>query len=362
VPDQSLISEFLREQTLASASKTQVIPKEAPIKLGCLSGNCENGFGELATRRTTYLGEFKNGKFTGYVLITSGQEQCEAQMKDGVHDGVEHCVSLETGNHTFSEKTGLKIDGIEVTYTRNGSLVDYAVYKRGVKQSFSFTSERDKERLASLELEFLLEELANLKRRQDSRVNKYKVAALNKLPVVGAKRVNSEPERKITTRKTGQPVKQVVKAPKTQDETRQGEVRAERGIPKKAVPNVGKVGSSQRPQTVEKTVPPDKPKSNLQKLAYVVAELNAGRRQINSDYRLDKVRIDPNKFELVYEFTATKPISELNTAVIKVANQTAYCSSRKLKPFRDENMPARWTYVDDFGGEFETVSSPSSCG
>ena len=105
----------------------------------------------------------------------------------------------------------------------------------------------------------------------------------------------------------------------------------------------------------------DKPQSNLQRLAYIVAELNAGSRQINFNYRLDKVRIDPKKFELVYEFTAMKPIRDLDTSVISIANQTAYCSSSKLKPFRDENMPARWSYVDSEDQTFEVITAVSDC-
>ena len=105
----------------------------------------------------------------------------------------------------------------------------------------------------------------------------------------------------------------------------------------------------------------DKPQSNLQRLAYIVAELNAGSRQINFNYRLDKVRIDPKKFELVYEFTAMKPIRDLDTSVISIANQTAYCSSSKLKPFRDENMPARWSYVDAEDETFEVLTRIKEC-
>ena len=89
--------------------------------------------------------------------------------------------------------------------------------------------------------------------------------------------------------------------------------------------------------------------------------MNAGSRQINFNYRLDKVRIDPNTFELVYELTAMVPIRKLDTSVLSVANQTAYCSSSKLKPFRDENMPARWSYVDVEDQTFEVVTAVSDC-
>lgn len=361
LPSQDAVSEELRKKELARAEKTQKIPTEAPIRLGCVSGNCDSGFGEFATRNATYVGIFSSGRFGGYVLITSTEKQCEAQMKDGLHDGIEHCVSLETGNHSFSEKTGQKLDGIQVIYTDSGSLVDYAFYESGEKQSFSFTSERDKERLARIELEYLLEELTDLKRSQDARIDKYKVAALNKLPVVGAERVKSESVKQIARPKTSPPEKQTLKAPRRPDETGQRESLAEPRVAKKTVPKVSKAGSSQRSQSVKQTVTPDKPKSNLQRLAYIVAELNAGSRQINYNYRLDKVRIDPNKFELVYEFTAMVPIRELDTSVLSVANQTAYCSSQKLKPFRDENMPARWSYVDAEDQTFEVVTAVSDC-
>lgn len=331
-------SRWLREREIARASKNQRIPKEAKVKLGCLSGDCENGFGELATRNSTVVGNFLNGKAGGYVLLTNSEKQCEARMHNGSHNGVEHCVSLVNGNHTFSEKRGSALDGIEVTYTEGGSLIEYAVYEMGVRQSFSFPSQRDKERLATMEFEFLLEALSKLKRTQDGKIVAYKVAALDKLPIVSSDRPKSELAKRTASSKTQPTVERAAKKPKKQEVTRQRESRV-----------------------ADEASSPRKPKSNLQKLAYIVAELNAGSRQINANYRLDRARIDPKAFELVYEFTTMKPISELDTSVITLANQTAYCSSSKLKPFRDERMPARWLYIDSEGQKYEVLTDVSNC-
>ena len=56
-----------------------------------------------------------------------------------------------------------------------------------------------------------------------------------------------------------------------------------------------------------------------------------------------------------------KPLSELDTSVIKVAANNAYCSSSRLKPFRDEDMPARWLYVDTNDEVFEVETSTAEC-
>ena len=51
------------------------------------------------------------------------------------------------------------------------------------------------------------------------------------------------------------------------------ESRASQETPKKVEPSVSKKGSDQHPHAVPKTSSPDKPKSNLQKLAYIDDEV-----------------------------------------------------------------------------------------
>ena len=512
-------SQWLRDRELARASQTQRIPAEAPMRLGCVSGNCENGFGEFATPQMTMAGTFKNRRVSGYTVITASEEQCESRMIKGFHAGLEHCVNIQSGNHTFAYrwKTGLK--GTKVTVAQDGKLLNYQVFEDDVEVSIYFSSEAERQELASVELENFYEELIKFRRGAPQEAKALTVASLNKIPDiafgsgVGIAKKESlrKPEAVTKPTSTSSPSQasaekgrdyagtyyvnrirldggrstvlrlrqdytanyglskqqyswsadegmltlrlggEILFAVKMTEKGKKGttvfsdgsvwnDVQLEKlskspehkfdlyvlGTPRGSNGlrcfNIGRgefpngtypwhddnlpitattregceslcpdilsahqngknstsksrsywsdgtcptstYSSSSRKSKAEKQLPKRKPesRSNLQRLAYVVAELNAGSRQINFNYRLDRVRIDPKAFELVYEFTAMKPIRDLDTSVIRIANQTAYCSSKKLKPFRDANMPARWTYVDDFGGEFETVSSPSSC-
>lgn len=312
-------SQWLRERELARASRTQSTPNERPANLGCISGECENGFGEFATRKSTIAGNFRNGKVSGYALITTSTSQCEARLMNGIHAGVEHCVEIDSGIHTFSEKDSKGLQAASITLSAVGELIDYKVYEDGTPVNISVSSSRDQARLARLDLEFLKDQLDEIKKNSAGDFQSHKVARLNDIPLFVAK-------RKSVTQKN---------APVSKEEKL------------KAQPNL---------KSTRKVS-----KSKLQKLADIVVELNAGSRQLNFNYRLDRVRIDAKKFELVYEFTSIKPISDLDTSVITIANQTAYCSSSKLKPFRDEQMPARWSYQDAENEAFETVTTVGQC-
>lgn len=375
-------SDWLRERELARAKKTQSIPKEKPIRLGCISGDCDDGFGEFATSRVTYAGRFKSGRASGYTLVTSSKEQCEAQMSGGLHAGVEHCVNLETGNHTYAYRSRAGYDGAKITIAQTGKLVAYEVFEEGSEVDVSFSSEADKEKLASLELRGLLDELDTFKRTAPPESRSLRVAPLNRLPKVefGPRepvkpqrpkpqiqpkpaqetRPISEPKPIPAPKKAPKPVPAIEPKPASKPLTAIEPTPAP--VPEQAI-KAPRAAPAPKPTASAVVTPtePKKPPRDLQRLAYIVAELNSNRRQINYNYRLDRVRIDSKKFELVYEFFATKPIKELNTSVIARANKTAYCSSAKLQPFRDENMPARWSYVDSEEEAFEVVTKVSDC-
>lgn len=322
LPSQDDQSEWLRQKELERTKKTQVIPEEVPFKLGCISGDCENGFGEFAKRESTLTGNFRNGKISGYALITRGESQCEALMRNGAHAGIEHCVDVDTGKHTFSEKNSSGLQAASISISKTGKLIDYKVYEDDKPMSVSFASSKDKDRLAMLDFEFLVQQLDDLRKSSTRDFRSRKVSALDSIPEFGALNKAAADEK-----------------------------------------SASRPSSKSKANRRAELEPPmaSRSKSNLQRLAYIVAELNAGSRQINFNYRLDKVRIDPNKFELVYEFTAMRPIRELDTSVISVANQTAYCSSSKLKPFRDEKMSARWIYVDVEDQQYEVLTAASNC-
>lgn len=375
-------SDWLRERELRRAEKTQSIPKEKPISLGCVSGDCDDGFGEFATSRVTFAGRFKSGRASGYTLVTSSREQCEAQMSNGLHAGLEHCVNLETGNHTYAYRFRAGYDGAKITVSQTGKLVAYEVFREGSKVDVSFSSEADKEKLAALELRGLLDELDIFKRTAPPESRNFRVAPLNRLPEVefGPRepvkpqrpqppiqpkpaqetRPMSEPKPAPEPKPAQKPVPAVKPKPTSKPLTAIEPTPAP--LPERAV-KAPRAASAPKPIASSMVTPtePKKPPRDLQRLAYIVAELNSNRRQINYNYRLDRVGIDSKKFELVYEFFATKPINELNTSVIARANKTAYCSSAKLQPFRDENMPARWSYVDSEEEAFEVVTKVSDC-
>lgn len=344
-------SEWLRARELARASKTQVIPQEAPIKLGCISGNCEDGFGEFATPDMTFAGTFKNRRVSGYTLITSSEQQCEARMAGGFHAGLEHCVDIQSGNHSFVYRAKAGLKGAKITISPNGDLVSYRVYENDEEVSISFSSEAEKQELASVEFENFYGDLIKFKRKAPREARVLRVASLEKIPPIRfGSDVDDAYEEQIEKPKT-------VSKPQPSPKTKSSETTKPKA---KVVAKSSSVAPAKPPRAVSKSER-DKPQSNLQRLAYIVAELNAGSRQINFNYRLDRVRIDPKKFELIYEFTAMKPIADLDTSVIKVANQTAYCSSSKLQPFRDEKMPATWIYVDADDQTFEVLTGVSDC-
>ena len=346
-------SDWLRERELVRASRSQVIPKEAPIKLGCISGNCEDGFGEFATTEATFASTFRNRRFSGYTLVTSSQQQCETRMTNGFNSGMEHCVDIQSGNHTFAYRWKAGLKGAKITVSQVGDLLDYRVYESDEEVSISFSSEAERQELAAVELENFLFELQKFKKKAPREARVLRVAWLEKVPPIRfgsyaendyAESVQQKPKVVADPKPTARPAPPVTSKPKP-----------------KADKPPATVVSPARPEEradVRKAV---KPTSDLQRLAYIAAELNSNRRQINYNYRLDKVRIDPNKFELVYEFTAMTPIRKLDTSVITKANRNAYCTSSKLKPFRNENMPARWSYVDAEDQTFEVLTGISDC-
>lgn len=344
-------SEWLRARELARASKTQIIPEEAPMKLGCISGNCRDGFGEFATPSMTLAGTFKNRRVSGYTLITSSEEQCESRMIKGFNAGLEHCVNIQSGNHSFAYRYKAGLRGAKITISPNGNLVSYRVYENGEEISISFSSRAEEKELASVEFANFYGDLAKFKRKAPREARVLRVASLEKIPAI---RFGSDVDDAYEV-----PIEkpQTVSKPQTLPKTKSPEATKSKV---KVVTKPSSVASQKPPRVVSKSQGV-KPKSNLQRLAYIAAELNANQRQINYNYRLDKVRIDPKKFELVYEFTAMRPIRDLDTSVISSANQTAYCSSSKLKPFRDENMPARWSYVDAEDQTFEVITAVSDC-
>ena len=108
-----------------------------------------------------------------------------------------------------------------------------------------------------------------------------------------------------------------------------------------------------------------KPKVNIadpiDSLVEQAAELNRGARQYNPLYKLDRVYVDRDAFELVYEFRALKSIKKLNRRAMEIGAAAAYCRGFKMLPFREQKMPSRWRYVDSDGNRMTVITSIEDC-
>lgn len=97
------------------------------------------------------------------------------------------------------------------------------------------------------------------------------------------------------------------------------------------------------------------------KLRRLAAELNGKRGRVNADFGLDSVRLDVINKNLIYRFSSFKPVKNLNTSVLRIANKSVYCGSSKLEPFREEGISSLWSYYDANKGVFEMRVTPDQC-
>lgn len=317
-------------------SKKAEIAK-TPSSALCVEGNCVNGFGTLQFGNSEFIGKFTDGELFGYGLVLSDELYCEAYMLNTRFGGLAHCFVLEIGHHVLQQMKGRVNDGAQIIISPTGDVISFEMYQNGNRIDGYFGSDSNKSRRQSQQLGSFVTQLGNLRRSAPSGAEDWVPSELRDIPNLKIDGFESPLalRRKQMTREADSSDPSVIKTlPAPADKPR---------------------ASAALPRSVTKQ------RSQLTELALIAADLNTNRRQLNYNYRLDKVRVDPNKFELVYEFTAMVPIRELDTSVLSVANQTAYCSSSKLNPFRDENMPARWSYVDAEDQTFEVVTAVSDC-
>ncbi len=296
--------------------------KKSPPKRTCIDGNCQNGFGTLRVGDKEYTGQFYDGEVSGYALIFEDGIYCEARMAVGKNAGISHCYSVDLEVHVLGNIIGDKAKGGQIFISNTGKVTAYNVYVDGKIQRNYFATEADKNSLMKKDLRDYLQRLGQVRGTRPEGIQDWMPTELKRIPKHEIPRFSRAPSR--TER-----LKQERAANRSQS----------KGLPE----------------------PKSNERSELQKLSLIAADLNKNRRQVNPDYRLDRVRIDSNDFELRYEFTSSKSVGSLNQPLLKTSGKTAYCIAPKLELFRTEKMPARWIYSDNNGGTFEFLTKPEDC-
>jgi hypothetical protein len=317
-------------------TKPDVKPKpvrKTPLTRVCIDGNCQNGFGTLRIGEKEYTGQFYDGEVSGYALITEDGNYCEARMAVGKNAGMSHCYSIDLKAHVIGNIIGDQAKGGQIFISDKGEITAYNVYVDGEIQRNYFASESDKNRLMKKDLRSYLSQFGQIRGGRPEGIQDWMPRELKTIPKHEIPRVSRAPSR------------------------------TERLKQERAGNRPQSSSSSRSTATYESKPLPERPKSqsDLQRLSLVAADLNGNRRQVNPDYRLDRVRIDPSAFELRYEFTSSKDVASLNQTLLKVSGETAYCRASKLEIFRKEKMPARWIYIDNGGKTFEFVTKSEDC-
>ena len=296
--------------------------KKSPPKRTCIDGNCQNGFGTLRVGDKEYTGQFYDGEVSGYALIFEDGIYCEARMAVGENAGISHCYSVDLKVHVLGNIIGDGAKGGQIFISDTGEVTAYNIYVDGKIQRNYFATEADKNSLMKKDLRDYLQQLGQIRGTRPEGIQDWMPTELKRIPKHEIPRFSRAPSR--TER-----LKQERAAKRSQS----------KGLPE----------------------PKSNERSELQKLSLIAADLNKNRRQVNPDYRLDRVRIDPNDFELRYEFSSSKSVGSLNQSLLKTSGKTAYCRASKLELFRTEKMPARWIYSDNNGGTFEFLTKPEDC-
>lgn len=288
----------------------------------CIDGNCQNGFGTMSANGVDYTGKFYEGEISGFALVIDSKKYCESDFAVGETAGISHCYLLDSQVHTLGKSYKGQNKGGLVTISRSGEIIGYEVYIDGKREPNFYPTQKIKEARLKQDLRDMLSSLGQLRAKRPEGIQDWMPLELKKIPGHQVPRYSrNAPSR--TERMKG----------------RTSSVRSKSN------------GSSQQKSA----------RTDLQKLALIAADLNGNRRQVNADYTLKRVYLEPKEFELRYEFLSSKKASSLDKALLLQSGQIAYCKASKLKPFRDQRMPARWMYSDRDGGKFEFVTNPNDC-
>jgi hypothetical protein len=307
--------------------------KKSLSKRTCIDGNCQNGFGTLRLGDKEYTGQFYDGEVSGYALIFEDGIYCEARMAVGKNAGISHCYSVDLKVHVLGNIIGDGAKGGQIFISDTGEVTAYNMYVDGKIQRNYFATEADKNSIMKKDLRDYLQQLGQIRGTRPEGIQDWMPSELKRIPkhdIPRFSRALSRTER----------------------------LRQERAAKR------SQLTSSRSTVTAQsKSLPESKSKdrSDLQKLSLIAAELNGNKRQVNPDYRLDRVRIDPNDFELRYEFSSSRSVNSLDKSLLEMSGKTAYCRASKLELFRKQKMSARWIYSDNSGGTFEFLTKPEDC-
>ena len=317
--------------------KQAKVAKTAP-SARCIDGNCVNGFGTLQMGGSEFIGKFTDGKLFGYGLVMTDQLYCEAYMIDTRFDGLTHCFVLETNHHVFRKMKGKINNGPQIIISPNGNVTSFDMYQDGQRIDGYFGSESNKRRRQSMELRGFGERLSNLRRRAPDGIEDWVPRQLKDIPNLEVGDFGPPPalRRERMTREVDRRNPEVIKT----------------------LPEPATTGTS---GTAVATNGVAKERTELGELALIAADLHGNRRQVNPSYRLERVRIEPSDFELHFDFSTPRSVSDLNESLLKSSNRTAYCKSSKLEPFRAQNMPARYRFTDPNDEEINFLVKPTDC-
>jgi len=316
--------------------KTKVAKAAPPAR--CVEGNCVNGFGTLKVGGSEFIGKFTDGKLFGYGLVMTDEVYCEAYLINTKFDGLAHCFLPATNHHVFRKMKGKINNGPQIIISSAGDITSFDMYVDGEKIDGYFGSTSNKRRRQSMELRNFQTGLSNLRRGAPEQIADWVPSQLRTIPNLEVADFKSMPplNRERMTREVDPSNPNVIKtlpAPASRSSNRNGGVL-----------------SGANYETTE-----------LGQLALIASELNGNRRQVNPNYRLERVRIEPNEFELHFEFITPRDVGALNTSLLRSSNRTAYCKSSKLEPFRTQNMPARYRFEDSSGENISFLVRPSDC-
>jgi hypothetical protein len=318
-------------------AKKAKVAKSAP-SARCIDGNCVNGFGTLQMGGSEFIGKFTDGKLFGYGLVITDELYCEAYMIDTKFNGLTHCFLLETNHHVFRKMKGKINNGPQLIISPNGDITSFDMYRDGERIDGYFGSDSNKRRRQSQELRNFESQLENLRRSAPEGIKDWVPRQLKDIPNLEVGDFESPPalRRERMTREVDRRNPDVIKT-----------------LPEPVT--LGGGGTKAPPINVTKE------RSELEELALIAADLNGNRRQVNPSYRLERVRIEPSDFELHFDFSTPRDVSDLNEPLLKSSNRSAYCKSSKLEPFRAQNMPARYRFTDPSNEEINFLVSPSDC-
>jgi len=309
----------------------------------CLEGDCESGIGKMALPDGGFIvADFFAGRASGFALQIlrddPGKEMyCEVNLDNNEVVDFHHCFFAQFEFHIFRDpQVDGKADGRVMMLDPKGRLFFHEVYSEGEK--VTGTIYRDKAQALSEGKKFLtrtaVTRIESLRASRNRGIDEYIPSELWDIPGF---RLAGGPLSSSIAHESGRHREPKIVPPPQKP-------RSPEKIPNTAAPKVA-----------------PKAKDPIDFLVEKAAELDRGARQYNPLYKLERVYVDRDAYELVYEFQALKSISKLNRGGMEVGVGAAYCKGFKMIPFRKQNMPSRWKYLDSDGDTMTIVTRVEDC-